>query len=83
MNNRRSKNEFKNLIDTALADPLIKKRILEVLKLNSFKRRAVLNIWLEQLRQQNAPKKLTNTLFYLFDDIIAEETLKLINNHNN
>ena len=83
MSNKISINEFKNLIETALADPFIKKRILEVLKLNSFKRRAVLNIWLEQLHQQNAPKKLTDTLFYLFDDIIAQETLKLINNHNN
>jgi len=72
--------EIEKLIEVAIADPLIKKRIEEVLKLSSFERRLVLNIWLEKLRRQNARPEMIQALTYLFDDIVADNTLKQINN---
>jgi len=70
---------FINLIQVMRDDPVINKKVIKILKQDSYKRRTVLNNWLEQLRQQNASEKLTQTLSYLFDDIVAEKTLKLIN----
>jgi hypothetical protein len=64
-------------------DPLIKKKVLHMLKLESYQRRLVLNRWLEQLRARQAPENLLSALTYLFDDKIAEEMLTLINNKNN
>jgi hypothetical protein len=51
-----------------------------MLKLDSYKRRIVLNNWVEQLRRQQASAKLLNALSCLFDDAIAEEVLTIINN---
>ena len=75
-----SAEEFDNLMQTLLADPVIKKRILEVLQLSSFERCTVLNNWLEQLRTRHASEHLLSALTYLFDDKIAEKVLALINN---
>jgi len=75
--------EFEGLLETVITDPLLKNRVIEVLKLNSFDRRSVLNIWLKQLRQQNAPQYIIDGLSYLFDDHIANEILNLINNNPN
>lgn len=60
-------------------DTVINEKVIEVLNLDSYKRRIILNNWLEQLRRQNASEKMVQILSYLFDDIVAEETLKLIN----
>ena len=59
-------------------DPLIKDRIIEVLKMNSYDRRLVLNNWLEQLRLRRAPENLQNALSALFDNAIAKMVLKMI-----
>ncbi len=67
------------LIQISHEDTLIKKRILELLQLSSYERRFALNIWLEQLRQRNASENLLYVLSILFDDIIAERVLTLIN----
>ena len=67
------------LIQVMRDDSLINKRVIEMLKLNSYQRRAVLNNWLERLREQNAPQKLLSALSCLFDDKIAEQVLALIN----
>ena len=71
--------QFAKLIQTIQKDSDIKSRIKQILKMDSYRRRFLLNNWLEQLRRQNASEKLLETLSYLFDDIVAEETLKLIN----
>ena len=81
MKNKNSIEKFSNLIQTAIEDPVIKKRIIEVLQLSSFERRTVLNNWLEQLRLRHASGKLLKALSCLFDDEIAEEVLTLINSH--
>ena len=50
-----------------------------MLAMDPYPRRLVLNNWLEQLRKKNAPKQLTQTLSYLFDDVIAQKIYDLIN----
>ena len=71
--------EVNCLVQITHEDPLIKKRISELLQLSSFERRLELNVWLEKLRQRNASKNLLYVLSILFDDIIAEDVLTLIN----
>lgn len=74
---------FIKLIQVINSNPEIKDRVEQLLKMESFRRRNVLNNWLEQLRKIHAPEKLTNTLSYLFDDIIATKTRNLLNQSNN
>ena len=69
-----------DIIEIVLEDPVIKKRIKEVLNLDSYKRRSVLNEWLEQLRLRNARSEIIQGLICLFDDVCAKEMLKIINN---
>jgi len=84
MNNLKPKpDEVTCLIQISKEDPLIKKRISELLQLSSFERRFELNIWLEQLRQRNASENLLYVLGILFDDIVAEKVLSLINKNLN
>jgi len=71
------------LLQAILSDPVINKKVISILKMDSYPRRLILNNWLEQLRSNNAPNKLTQTLSYLFDDIVAEKVLTLINNRLN
>jgi hypothetical protein len=66
------------LIQVIRKDPVINKKVIMLLQLNSFKRRSVLNRWLEELKQRHASAQLLNALPYLFDDKVAEEVLKLI-----
>ena len=81
MKNRNSTQyKISTLIQITDKEPEIKKKITELLQLSSFERRSMLNVWLEQLRQRNAPQKLTQILLYLFDDIVAEQVLNLIYN---
>jgi len=75
--------EFTCLIQISHEDPLIKKRILELLQLSSYERRFALNIWLEQLRQRNASDDLLYVLGILFDDIVVEKVLSLIDTSHN
>jgi hypothetical protein len=69
------------LIQVMRDDDLINKKVIEMLKLNSYQRRSVLNNWLERLRIEYAPHNLLNALSCLFDDKIAEQVLTLINDH--
>ena len=68
------------LIRVMRNDPLINKKVIEILKMKSYQRRSVLNNWLEQLRLQNAPEHLKQALSCLFDDRNAHDILTLINN---
>ena len=70
---------FEKLIQVMRDDSLINEKVIQMLQLDSFQRRSVLNSWLEQLRVRNAPKNLLSSLFCLFDDNIAERVLTLIN----
>lgn len=66
------------LIQVIRKDSVINKRVIKILQLNPYKRRLVLNRWLEQLKERHASPHLLSALPYLFDDKIAEEVLKLI-----
>ena len=72
---------FKRLMQVMQNDPVLHERIIQMLKLDSYQRRALLNNWLEQLRTRNASERLLGALSCLFDDKIAEKVLTLINNH--
>jgi hypothetical protein len=73
---------FATLIDIMRDDKDINEKVMTVLRLNSYKRRAILNDWLEQLRIQKAPQNLINALSSLFDDKVAEQVLQFINKHH-
>ncbi len=70
---------FEKLIQVMRDDPLLNEKVIQVLRLNSFQRRSVLNSLLEQLRIHHASENLLGALSCLFDDKIAEEVLTLIN----
>jgi len=70
---------IKKLLLAIRNDPLINKKVTSILKMDAYPRRFVLNNWLEQLHRKNAPEQLTNTLLYLFDDVIAQKVFTLVN----
>ena len=72
-------NSLARLVQVIQKDPVIRKKVIKMLKLDSYKRRTVLNNWLEQLRQQQASPKLLSALSCMFDDTIAEEVLSIVN----
>jgi hypothetical protein len=63
-------------------DDEINNRVVQLLKLDSYQRRNVLNRWLEQLRRDNASEKLTQALSYLFDNDIAKKVSIIINRNH-
>jgi len=60
-------------------DSIINKKLIQLLKLDSYHRRNVLNRWLEQLRRNHASENLIEGFSYLLDDNIAKKVLTLIN----
>jgi len=70
--------QFAQLIQIMRDDAEINQRIIQLLKLDSYQRRVVLNRWLEQLRRIDASEKLTQALSCLFDDDISNKTLSLL-----
>ena len=74
---------FTNLLQIIKEEPELNIRIVQLLKLNSFRRRVLLNKWLEQLRRKGATNKLMNALSGLFDNDIAEKTLSFLKTTTN
>jgi len=81
--NNKQITSIKKLIRLIRDDELINKKVTALLKLDSWKRRTVLNNWLQQLNKLNAPADLQDALSCLFDDINAKDVLKLISKKNN
>ena len=79
---QKKKDEIDFLVKTIIDDSMIKQRITELLDMSPFKRRSVLNIWLEKLKMKNAPVELQQAIFLMFDDSIAEKVLKRIKKIN-
>jgi hypothetical protein len=69
------------LIQAMQKDTVINNKVVKMLRLDPYRRRIILNNWLEQLRLQRASIKLLNAFALLFDDSIAERVLTLITNH--
>lgn len=78
-NNNDISGSFAGLLRIIKEDQEINTRVVQLLQMNSFRRRSLLNKWLEQLRMKKAPDKLTQSLSCLFDDSIAAKVLTLIN----
>ena len=72
-----------NLLQLIVEEQEINTRVIQLLKLDSFRRRLVLNKWLEQLRRKGAAHKLMQALSCLFDNDIAEKTLSFLKRKNN
>ena len=75
------------LLEAMLNDSVINNKVTNLLKMNSYPRHILLSNWLEQLRCNKAPEKLTLALACLFDDTIAKKVYELIkkskDNNNN
>jgi hypothetical protein len=77
-------NQFESLgrlIQVMRDDSVINEKVIQMLQMDSYQRRTVLNNWLERLRRQNAPGNLLSALSCLFDDKVAEKVLAIINDH--
>ena len=72
---------FVKLLRAMCNDPVINKKVVNILKLDSYTRHIVLSNWLEQLRKKSASENLRQALSCLFDDHIAKKVLSLINKH--
>jgi hypothetical protein len=85
LNTRNNKNDFGSiakLLQAMRYDPVINKKVVSILKMESYPRHIVLSNWLEQLRRSNAPQKLLRSLACLFDDGIAEKVRVFMRDHN-
>ena len=71
---------FAGLLTVIKEDQEINARVIQLLRMRSFRWRSLLNKWLEQLRLKQAPFKLIQSLSCLFDDTLAANTLNLIEN---
>ena len=82
--NINKKNEARyidNLFGRTLEDPLVRKRLIELLQLQPFERRMILNNWIETYWLINTGPEIIQALAFLYDDKLAAETLKLVNRH--
>lgn len=70
------------LVEIMRKDTWINREVTRMLKLDAYRRRIVLNDWLEGLRRKNAPVDLLRAFSCLFDDDIARQVLLIINKHN-
>jgi len=70
--------QFEKLILVMRDDPEINQKISQLLKLDSYRRRIVLNRWVEKLRRSDASLILIQALSYLFDDEVARKILIMI-----
>ena len=73
---------FGRLMQIIRNDELIYTEVSNLLQLEIYQRRLILNNWLEQLRIQKAPKDLQEALTCLFDDKIADQVLSFIKKHH-
>jgi hypothetical protein len=78
-NNNSDFESIEKVLQAIYKDPVIQKKVINLLKMDSYPRHIVLSNWLEQLRRKKAPDKLIQTLSYLFDDFIAQKIFILIN----
>ena len=70
--------QFIKLVQIVRENHEIGLRVRQLLEMDPYKRRIVLNNWLEQLRTQNASETLINALSCLFDNVIVQKVLSLI-----
>jgi hypothetical protein len=67
-----------HLFGPTLEDPFVRNRLIELLQLQPFERRMILNNWIEIYWLKNTGPEIIQALACLYDDKLAAETLKLI-----
>jgi len=67
-----------HLFRPTLADPLVRKRLIELLQLEPSERRMILNNWIEMYWLKNSGPEIVQALACLYDDKLAAEILTLI-----
>jgi hypothetical protein len=65
------------LIEVLHDDQEIMERVVQLLQMDSYQRREMLNIWLEKLQRKHAPPGMIQALTCLFDDTVAKIILSL------
>jgi len=78
MNTNSDLESIETLLQAMRHDPVIHRKVIAMLEMDPYPRQIVLSNWLEELRLHHAPKKLCQTLSYLFDDLIAEKVYELL-----
>ena len=66
------------LFGPTLEDPLVRKRLIELLQLQPFERRMILNNWIKMYWLKNTGPEIIQALACLYDDKLAAEILTLI-----
>jgi len=66
------------LFGPTLADPLVRKRLIELLQLQPSERRIILNDWIQMYWLKNTEPEIIQALACLYDDKLAAEVLTLI-----
>ena len=69
---------LETLIEVIHDDQEIMERVVQLLQMDSYQRREMLNIWLEKLQRKHAPSGMIQALTCLFDDTVATKLLKKI-----
>lgn len=72
---------FVALIQAAMEDKEMRKRILAIVRLDSFSRSSLLGTYISSLQFQGAPPELVAALNCLKDDVIAEKTREILLNN--
>ena len=66
------------LMQVARDDKVVKKRLINILKLNRFNRISILNTYIKDMVFQGAPADFIAALAFLKDDDVAKKALQLI-----
>ena len=69
---------LEHLLGKVLEDPIIRIRFLEILRSQPCERRLILNNWIAAYWMKSTGPEVIQALAYLFDDKLAEETLRLL-----
>jgi hypothetical protein len=72
---------FVRLIQVAIEDEEIQKRLTTILSLEKEKKNFLLNKWLQELKSLKAPEDFILAISCFLDDSTAEKAIKIFNNY--
>ena len=71
------------LVQAAKEDPDLRRKLINLLGLDSFNRSSVLNTFLQEIQLQGAPPELIEAIAYLRNEEIATQAKSLLENSEN
>jgi predicted HTH domain antitoxin len=74
--------DFVRLIQILEDDPALKKKVLALLKLDSFNRASFLNTIIQKMILENVSKRIIEVYLYLKNDEIARRTIEYFENED-